>query len=41
MFCLAQNNAETKTSSVSVMVQHRPELELRQVNTVGSTLQFR
>ena len=41
VFCLAQNTAETKTSHVSVMVQHRPELELRQVNTVGGTLQFR
>ena len=41
VFCLAQNTAETKTSSVTMMVQHRPELELRQVNTRGSTLQFR
>ena len=41
VFCLAQNTAETKTSSVTLMVQHRPELVLRQVNTRGSTLQFR
>ena len=41
VFCLAQNQAETKQSNISFIVQHKPELELRQVNTVGSSLQFR
>ena len=41
IFCMAHNSAQTRSSSISIIVQFKPEIELTQINTMGTTLQFR
>lgn len=41
IFCSAQNFVEKKSSSVTLIVHHKPQLELTQLNDQGEILQFR